>query len=362
MEKILIIEDEQLILESIAEYLQLQGYDCLKATNGEEGIQKANYETPDLIVCDINMHGLDGYEVLRDLRANPQTSTIPFIFLSALADISDLRKGMIMGADDYITKPFQPEDLLNSVKTRLKKHSEITKRMEILRDSITNALPHELQTPLVTIMGYAEMLSEKFKESSDVEALEFADAIHQAGVRLNRLIKNFIFYEKLELMSTDPQSIALSKGVTGITPDLIISTSYKVANRFNRKDDIDISAEKSVISLPVTYFLILIEELIDNAFKFSKKGTKVTLAGNNKDEYYQIIITDKGKGMTDEQLANISAYHQFERDKYEQQGMGLGLTISMKIAEVFGGKIKINSKYGEYTEVIVSLPLVKIES
>jgi two-component system sensor histidine kinase/response regulator len=361
MEKILIIEDEHLILESIAEYLQLEGYECLKASNGEEGILKAKDETPDLIVCDIKMPGLNGHEVLQDLRANPRTSTIPFIFLSALIDKSDLRKGMILGADDYLTKPFQAEDLLNSVKTRLEKHSAIKKRMEILRDSVAHALPHELQTPLVTIMGYAEMLSEKFRGSSDDEALEFSEAIRHAGVRLNRLIKNFIFYEKLELMSTDSQSITLSKGVSEITPDMVIITSNKVANRFNRKDDLDISVEKSVISVPITYFLIVIEELLDNAFKFSSKGTKVTLSSNNKDDYCQLIITDKGRGMTEEQSANISAYLQFERDKYEQQGMGLGLIISMKIMEIYCGKIEINSKYGECTEVIVSLPLVKME-
>jgi len=208
--------------------------------------------------------------------------------------------------------------------------------------------------------NYAEMLSEKFKASSDDEAFEFSEAIRLAGVRLNRLIRNFIFYEKLQLMSTDSQSIALLKGVTEITPDLVINTSYKVADRFNRKDDMDISADKSVISVPVTYILILIEELLDNAFKFSNKGTKVTLSGNKKDEYYQLIITDKGRGMTEKQLASISAYLQFERYRYEQQGMGLGLTISMKIADIYGGTIKINSKYGEYTEVIVSLPLVKM--
>ncbi|MFB3056319.1 MAG: response regulator [Ignavibacteriaceae bacterium] len=360
MEKILIIEDEHLILDSISEYLQLEGYECLKAISGEEGIQEANDETPDLIVCDIKMPGLNGHEVLKELRANPRTSTIPFIFLSALVKKSDLRKGMILGADDYLTKPFEPEDLLDSVKTRLEKHSAIKKRMETLRDSIAHALPHELQTPLVTIMGYAEMLSAKFKESSDDEAWEFTEAIQQAGVRLNRLVRNFIFYEKLQLMSTDSQSTASSKGVSEITPDLVIDISHKVADRFNRKDDLDISVEKSVIAVPKTYFLILIEELLDNAYKFSTKGTKVTLSGNNKDEYYRLIITDKGRGMTEEQLANIGAYLQFDRDKYEQQGMGLGLTISMKIAEIYGGAIKINSKYGDSTEIFVSLPLVKM--
>jgi len=360
LEKILIIEDEELILESIAEYLQLEGYECLKAANGEEGIQIAINETPDLIVCDIKMPGLNGHEVLQDLRANPQTATIPFIFLSAMVHKSDLRKGMILGADDYLTKPFQPEDLLGSVKTRLEKHSAINKRMEILRDSIAHALPHELQTPLVTIMGYAEILSEKFKENSDEEALEFSEAIHKAGVRLNRLIKNFIFYKKLELMSTNPQSNALSKGVAEITNELLINTSNKVAKRFNRLNDLEINAENSLINIPATYFLILVEELLDNAFKFSQKGTKVTLSGSNKDGYYQLIITDNGRGMTEEQLSNINAYLQFERDKYEQQGMGLGLTISMKIAEIYNGTIKIKSTYGETTEVIASMPSAAI--
>jgi DNA-binding response OmpR family regulator len=360
LEKILIIDDDRLILDSIIEILQNEGYECLKAVDGEEGIQIAKDETPNLIVCDIQMPGLNGYEVLQNLRANPRTSTIPFIFLSALVDKSDLRKGMILGADDYLTKPFQPEELISSVKTRLEKHMAITKRMDVLRDSIALALPHELQTPLVTIMGYAEMLSEKFKASNDHESLEFSEAIQQAGVRLNRLIKNFIFYEKLEQMSNNAQ--VLLKGVSEINSDLVNDTSNRVAKRFNRKDDLEINVEKSVISIPITYISILIEELVDNALKFSDKDTKVNLSGKIKDQHYQISIADYGKGMTEEQLANIRAYLQFERDRYEQQGMGLGLIISMKIAEVYGGNIRINSKYGEYTKVIVSLPLVKMES
>lgn len=361
MEKILVIEDEVLILESVIEILEIEGYDCIKAVNGEEGIQKAKDETPDLIICDIQLPKLNGHQVLQSLRSYPRTSTVPFIFLSALVEKSDMRKGMTLGADDYLTKPFEPHELLSSVKTRLEKYQAITGRMEILRDSIARALPHELQTPLVTIMGYAEMLSEKFKESDDDEALEFSLAIKQAGVRLNRLIKNFIFYEKLEQMSNDEQSQALLKGVSEISPDLVKDISKKVAKRFDRTDDLIIRVEKAVISIPLTYFSILIEEVLDNALKFSISNTKITVSGNNIDNYYQIIIEDKGKGMTDEQLSNIRAYLQFERDKYEQQGVGLGLVISMKIAEVYGGNLRISSEYGKFTQVIVSLPLVKIE-
>jgi DNA-binding response OmpR family regulator/two-component sensor histidine kinase len=359
LEKILIIEDEDLILESIKDYLQEEGYNCYTARNGTEGLQKAKGDIPDLIICDIKMPGLDGHQVLQDLRSNPQTSTIPFIFLSAMVDKNDLRKGMSLGADDYITKPFQPDDLLNAVKTRLEKYSELKKKMDVLRDSIAHALPHELQTPLVAIMGYAEMLSEKFKDSKDDEALEFSEAIHQAGVRLNRLIKNFIFYEKLELMSADPHSKAAAAGVTELTSNLIENISYKVADRFNRKDDLDIKVDTARINMPVSYFLVLVEELLDNAFKFSEPGMEVTLSCRKNEKSYEMIVKDKGRGMTEDQLANIGAYLQFEREKYEQQGMGLGLTISMKIIEFYGGKIITNSKYGEQTEIIVTVPLVQ---
>jgi signal transduction histidine kinase len=134
----------------------------------------------------------------------------------------------------------------------------------------------------------------------------------------------------------------------------------KVAERFNRQNDLIVKTDDAVISIPVTYFIILVEELLDNSFKFSEKGKKVTITGTKENEHYKLTVTDEGRGMTDEQLANIGAYLQFERDKYEQQGVGLGLTISMKIAEIYGGKMKINSKYGEFTEVTVSLPLVKM--
>lgn len=357
MKNILIIEDEELIRESIAEYLTVEGYTCITASDGIDGVQKAKEHKPDLILCDVNMPGLDGHQVLQDLRAESRTSTIPFIFLSAMVQKNDLRKGMILGADDYLTKPFQPEDLLNSVRTRLEKYSELQKKIDTLKDSIALALPHELQTPLVAIIGYAEMLIDKFRENHDDEALEFSEAILQAGLRLNRLIKNFIFYEKLELMKEDPQLIKLSEDTCIISFNLIGDLVNKVAKRFNRNDDLNIAVEGGIVKIPMTYLLPLVEELVDNALKFSNPGSKVSINCKQSDNRYYISVTDFGRGMTREQIANVNAYLQFEREKYEQQGMGLGLTISTKIVEIFGGEISINSKYGEMTEVKVTLPV-----
>jgi len=126
MKKILLIEDNNDVRENTAEILSLSNYNVLTAKNGKEGVEFALKDKPDLIICDIMMPVLDGYGVLHLLSKNTETSTIPFIFLTAKAERSELRKGMEMGADDYLTKPFDNIELLNAIESRLKK-SEVAK-------------------------------------------------------------------------------------------------------------------------------------------------------------------------------------------------------------------------------------------
>lgn len=127
MRKILIIEDEEIIRETTAEMIRLANYEVITAANGRDGVELARKEIPDLIICDIMMPELDGYGVIYLLSRDPATSGIPFIFLSAKAEKSDVRKGMSLGADDYLTKPFEEMDLLNAIDGRLKR-SEILKQ------------------------------------------------------------------------------------------------------------------------------------------------------------------------------------------------------------------------------------------
>lgn len=130
MKKILLIEDNPEIRENTAEILELDNYEVLTAENGKIGVDKAISELPDLIICDIMMPVLDGYGVLHLLSRNPLTAEIPFIFLTAKADRTDFRKGMEMGADDYITKPFEDIELLNAIESRLRKMALVKKSYE----------------------------------------------------------------------------------------------------------------------------------------------------------------------------------------------------------------------------------------
>jgi CheY-like chemotaxis protein/CRP-like cAMP-binding protein len=130
MKKILLIEDNPDMRDNTAEILELAGYRVVTAVNGKEGVVQARQEHPDLIICDIMMPELDGFGVLRMLSKQPETSAIPFIFLTAKAEQSDFRKGMNLGADDYITKPYDEGELIDAVETRLKKHAAVHKEVE----------------------------------------------------------------------------------------------------------------------------------------------------------------------------------------------------------------------------------------
>jgi two-component system alkaline phosphatase synthesis response regulator PhoP len=128
MKKILVIEDEAPVLTNIIEILESGGFNAIGAENGEKGVQVATQQIPDLIICDVMMPVLDGYGVLEKLRSQPLTEIIPFIFLTAKADKRDLRQGMNLGADDYLSKPFRRKELLEAVNTRLEKQAAIMQK------------------------------------------------------------------------------------------------------------------------------------------------------------------------------------------------------------------------------------------
>lgn len=362
MQKILIVEDEKLIRESIFELLTDEGFECSQAENGRIGISAAKKYLPDLILCDIKMPGLNGYQVLQELRKDNLTSTIPLIFLSALADSKDVRTGMNLGADDYIAKPFLPDELIASIKTRLSRNDDNQKKIEQLRTSIAKALPHELRTPLVSIIGYSQMMMDKFNNTTDIENFEFAKSIYQSGLRLNHLIRNFITFTKLEMLSKDSATLKLNSSLIPLSTSLIKSIAEKTAERYERKNDLSIEIEKSNLAISPNDLSLIIEELIDNAFKFSTSGSIVSVRGYNQNDIFYLIVSDNGRGLTAEQISQVGAYTQFERDKYEQQGAGLGLIISKKISEMYGGQLLIKSIYGEGTEVIIALPSSEISS
>jgi len=133
MKKILVIEDEEIIRENILKLLKAEGFDVTGAENGAQGLNAAVSNLPDVIICDVMMPELDGYGVLMALRSNPVTATLPFVFLTGKAERSEMRQGMELGADDYLTKPFTKAELVGAISSRLKKQEAVAKQYNTLR-------------------------------------------------------------------------------------------------------------------------------------------------------------------------------------------------------------------------------------
>src|SRR5688500_9765919 len=138
MKKVLLIEDNPEVRENTSEILSLANYNVISAENGKMGVELAQKEKPDLIICDIMMPELDGYGVLHILSKNEQTANIPFIFLTAKTEKTDIRKGMNLGADDYLTKPFDDTELLNAIEARLRKNAMQQKQYEVSVEGLEN--------------------------------------------------------------------------------------------------------------------------------------------------------------------------------------------------------------------------------
>src|SRR5437016_516732 len=209
MQKILIIDDEEWLREMVHVALHQQGFDVIEAPDGTMGVELARKELPDLILCDVNMEKMDGYETLSSLRNEPATLSIPFILMTGLADNAGMRHGMELGADDYLPKPFAIDALYAAVDARLKKaqalRQEAEKKLADLRDNISMMLPHELRTPLNGILAYGEILTTDAPTLQPGEIAEMGQIIYQSGKRLERLIENFLIYAQIELLSADPK-------------------------------------------------------------------------------------------------------------------------------------------------------------
>lgn len=365
MTKILVIEDEQPLREDILETLECLYFDAVGATNGLEGVQVAQQILPDLIICDIMMPELDGYGVFNTLRKAPETAKIPFIFLSAKADKTDIRQGMTLGAEDYLTKPFTIAELRDAISTQLEKREkfdrESRKKVDELRSNITRSLPHELRTPLQGILSLSDMLIHQYDDIEAENRSKMLSEINNSAQRLYKLIQNFLIYAEIEIMAFDVERLQeLQSAKTLYTKRLIADVAEQRARQMNREEDLQLEVEDFGLQISDINLQKILEELLDNAFKFSSTGTFIRVDSRIRENTYILSVSDRGQGMTPEQIANVGAYMQFDRKIYEQQGSGLGLIIAKRLAELHGGDLIIQSLPEEGTTVEIHLPLAGV--
>lgn len=365
---ILIIDDQIENLQILGNILSINKYKKSVATNGFEALEIAERLLPDLILLDIMMPDIDGYETCRRLKENEKTKDIPVIFLTAKTQIEDILEGFKIGGVDYISKPFNHEELLIRIKTHLelkKSKDIILNQNEILeglideKNEILSIAAHDLKNPLQVMMGFAKMIVNNSDSLTTDDIKEFAQDINSAGESMIRIISDL-----LEINRAEQGTIDLRIEET----DIIDFTSYIVDQyRVKAKEkNIQIhflpDCNDRVISTDTQKYRQILENLVSNAIKFSNFNKniyiKTDLVRNNGKNYFKLIVEDEGPGIPEQdkeklfvKFASIGTF-----PTNNEGSTRLGLAIVKLLAEIMYGKVYCNTEEGKCSEFIVELP------
>lgn len=361
---ILVVDDNPLILTVVANILRTDRYQVATCENGEEALELLEKQSFDLILCDVLMPKMDGYSLHRAVRSRGDLVDVPFVFLTALDQREEVEYGKRVGADDYLTKPFEPTELLAVIKGKLlraqaqKRVSE--ERFEGFRKKIIHTLSHELRTPLVGINTGTELLLEQGEELDIKRTRGLLEAIRRGGERLERMVNDFITLQQLEA--------GVSKKVfeTRASPTRVrrlIDTFAEmhgttlVSQGFTLNLFVHCSDER--IHVYEAHVYEILERLIQNAVKFSLSRKEVELRVSPIGGTLHISIGDYGRGIEVSRIKQaLEVFGQIDRDKLEQQGGGLGLPIASRYASICNGSLDFSARPEGGTIVTLRLPLL----
>lgn len=348
---ILVVDDEPAIRMGLAAAIGRRGFVVITAVNGEDGFLKAKQSIPDLIISDVMMPALSGFEMKQKMSTDPQLAPIPFIFLTARTASEDRVAGIRNGADDYVTKPFVTEELmarieavLRRVKTEQERGREQMKQsaqdeMEKLRKELLQNFSHELRTPLGNVMMSLEMVVNN-RFASPEEQGEFIRIAHSSADRLESLIADIIYLSDIDQNNLNSMRLPID------TENHILAPIKRRLARYESKGlrfvhDISLSG---TIRAPRREFAQSLVHLMDNAFRFSPENGKVGLivkSGENGGA--SIIVQDEGAGIPVELREKVfERFYQISQgDAREHQGLGVGLTIARAVFTNLSGNVKI---------------------
>jgi signal transduction histidine kinase len=363
MKRILIIDDEEPMRMTIAMTLEAAGYETLQAESGAPGLALAREQLPDLTICDVNMPNMDGTAVLKAFRGDPDLASRPFIMMTGNPMQTPQRVGMNLGADDYLVKPFKAADLVECVEMRMKRaevHWRVEgKTIQELRTTLHSVLPHEFFTPLAGIIGLSEVLREEASDLTRDQIVNYATDIERSGQRLHRTLRNYLKILDLDQAQADPS--AKPRRSDPLKPAdataVIEATARTVTVKHARVSDLSFKIEPCSSPVDRDTLSVFTEELLENACSFSRQGTPIVVEFFPEGGAVVLRVTDQGRGMTPEQINRIGAFMQFDRKRYEQQGLGLGLSVVGRLLQRANGNLNVQSTVGEGTIVSLSLPM-----
>ncbi|MBW1719015.1 MAG: response regulator [Deltaproteobacteria bacterium] len=347
-DKILIVEDNVDTVDLLRKRLRADGYDTAEAYDGEEGLERfAEYE-PDLVVLDIMMPKLDGFEVCKRLKEDESTRQIPVLMLTAKGDVDSTCKGLDVGGDDYLAKPFDYKELVARIRSLLSMRAEREKLLEEEKsealEKMMDQVAHEIRNPLVAIGGFARRISDSLSE--DDPNKKCLELIIQNVETLEHMIKKLIELKTTVISYREPVDI-----------NEIIAEAIEEYRLALKENHVDVKTE--LMKNPPDIFVdreqikVAFANLIENAVEAMRNETRILKIGSRVSEgYVEIKVSDTGVGIPKDKLKNV--LDPFFTSKIHA---GLGLTYALKIIQAHRGTVSVGSEPGKGSTFTIRLPV-----
>ena len=372
--KLLLVDDNLTNVKVLFDYLTKAGFRVLVAQNGEDALSVVKENPPDLILLDILMPGIDGFETLKRLKTTEEAENIPVILLSALSDSVDKVKGFKAGAVDFITKPIDQDEALARIETHLNiqflksrleeknkaLEREIAERKKVeqalvdsecqlkeaigVKDKFFSIIAHDLKTPFNSLLGYSELLLDYYNDYNDERRMEFIRNINSASVNMFKLLENLLEWARMQSGRVVYNPVRMH-----IQPVIIEAVAAHDGNARNKNIsmNINIDPELSIIT-DINMFMMLVRNLVSNAIKYTERNGKITITSRDLEELVEISVKDNGIGISREKQDKLFRieYHCSSLGTDEERGTGLGLILCKEFVENSGGTIFVESEPG----------------
>ncbi|MEM9955447.1 MAG: hybrid sensor histidine kinase/response regulator [Chloroflexota bacterium] len=363
---ILIVDDEPNNLKVLHNLLTQNGYDVRAARDGKTALQAAEMTQPDLILLDIKMPNMTGYEVCEILKDNSDLADIPVIFISALNNVTDIVKAFEVGGVDYVTKPFQFEEVLARVNNHLtivyqqrqlqsqteqieamRQRDQVQfKKLTDMREQFVQAATHDLKNPLAIVMGCADLMGRMPTVRGDANLRECVDSVLSASKEMMTLVTGMLDLVKMQTTLTlNLQPVNLA--------DFVGEAVATATIRANERD-IDLRYTSTEDNIPVRIDSQLMQRVIDNlisnAIKYSPNESVVEVRVQIENQHAVMHVIDNGFGIAEDQISYLFEpfYRGLKRDGDRQiEGTGLGLSIVKELVEQHNGHVTVKSKIKE---------------
>jgi len=362
---ILIVDDNPRNIQILTHMLKKEGFKIAIAMDGIQAIGVLEETHPDLILLDVMMPKMDGYETCEKIKADPQTKEIPVIFLSAKSQTEDIVKGLEVGGVDYVTKPFNAVELLARVRTQvelkkakdeLKEKNKKLKELDKVKNEFLGMAAHDLRNPIGAIRMFSSLMLEEMSDTCREAHADFLIEIKSLSIFMLNLLTDL-----LDISAIDAGKLKLRKKKENYLDFLKynIRCNKYLADKKGIKLNFNFDDNIPGISFDKNKLMQVMNNLISNAIKFSHKETEITVDVERKGNNILTVVTDQGQGIPQDELEHIfKPFHKSSvRSTGGERSTGLGLAITEKMVRGHGGVIGVESEEGKGSSFYFTLPV-----